>query len=437
MTGFGGGLLHPEPAPSVSDRRSPLPDLPPIVDRPRIHAEGYASPLIRARMLRILLLGWAGFVGVAIAYEAVLLTLVRDLIDDPLTVSGTDFFTAADAMRRVVIAQSLAFLASIIVTATWLWRVYSNLPALGATHLRFGRGWVLGAWIVPFLNLFRPKQIVDDAWRGSDLSAPDSYGSPEDAGTRSPLVAWWWGLWIAWLFSARLFPDRVLDVRDLRDALQIDLLRGLMLAGSGLCLYAIVTRLSVCQIERARRLGIAESPAVTWTTSVRSGERVAVRNVLRVFAPVGVVAVCGLAAALTLDIGLERPPVDPGADGVLVNDLAVGDCFDLPELATRVIAAELVNCSEPHEFELIAIVSHISDLDAPYPGDQATFEEAVELCIEPFEAYVGATYDDSILDIIVLYPLEESWEIGDRISSCSAYRLDGEMLSESVRLSGL
>jgi hypothetical protein len=437
MTGFGGGVLHPEPSSSMPDRRSPLPDLPPIVDRRRIHAEGYASPLIRARILRILLLGWAGFVGVAIAYEAVLLTLVRDAIDHPLSASGSDFATAAEAVRRVVIAQLFAFLASVIVTATWLWRVYSNLPALGATRLRFGRGWVLGAWIVPFLNLVRPKSIVDDAWRGSDPSAPDSYGYPEAAGPRSPLVAWWWGLWIAWLFSVRLFPDRILDMRDLRDGLQIDLLRGLMLVGSGLCLYALVTRLSVRQIERARRLGIAHSPAVTWTTSVRSGGHVAVRNLLRVFAPVGVVAVCGLAAALTLDIGLERPPVDPDAEGVLVTDLAVGDCYDLPEAGAIVIAAELVNCSEPHEFELIAIVSHNSSLNAPYPGQQVTFEAAVDLCMEPFEAYVGATYDDSVLDILVLYPLEESWESGDRLSSCSAYRLDGGMLSESVRLSGL
>jgi len=64
------------------------------------------------------------------------------------------------------LAVSGVFFLLWIVTAiffiAWLHRAYKNLSALGVADLRFGTGWAIGAWFVPFLNLVRPIQIVND-----------------------------------------------------------------------------------------------------------------------------------------------------------------------------------------------------------------------------------------------------------------------------------
>lgn len=44
-------------------------------------------------------------------------------------------------------------------------------------------GWTIGGWLVPVLNLFRPKQIANDLWRAGDVQ-----GGPDV----SALVTWWW-----------------------------------------------------------------------------------------------------------------------------------------------------------------------------------------------------------------------------------------------------
>jgi hypothetical protein len=94
--------------------------------------------------------------------------------------------TASNVYVVAVLIAGVGFMA-------WLSRAYRNLPRRGFADLRFGPGWAIGAWFVPILNLFRPKQIANDVWRGSD-------GSPERDSLVSwrerrvaPLVHWWWG----------------------------------------------------------------------------------------------------------------------------------------------------------------------------------------------------------------------------------------------------
>jgi Domain of unknown function (DUF4328) len=78
----------------------------------------------------------------------------------------------------------------------WFFRAYSNLGRLGVAHLRYRRGWAIGAWFVPILNLFRPKQIANDIDRAS---APGAIvGGPvwHQRGVARRLQ-WWWGTFIA------------------------------------------------------------------------------------------------------------------------------------------------------------------------------------------------------------------------------------------------
>jgi hypothetical protein len=77
----------------------------------------------------------------------------------------------------------------------WLYRAYANLPHLGIDNLRFSRVWALTSWVIPVVNLWRPKQIINDIWRASDPSR-----SPHDAalwrGKAVPgiFLLWWCAL---------------------------------------------------------------------------------------------------------------------------------------------------------------------------------------------------------------------------------------------------
>jgi hypothetical protein len=77
----------------------------------------------------------------------------------------------------------------------WLvWWAKAHRAASDARRdLRYGRGWAIGGWFVPFANLVVPKRVADDLYTAACESE-----RPRDAGVaRSGLVVGWWTAWIA------------------------------------------------------------------------------------------------------------------------------------------------------------------------------------------------------------------------------------------------
>src|SRR6476469_8990659 len=67
-----------------------------------------------------------------------------------------------------------AFIAAVFLFLRWFHAAYRNLKALGQPNLRFTTGWAIGGWFVPFINLWRPKQIRQ---RHLDRERPGHAGS--------------------------------------------------------------------------------------------------------------------------------------------------------------------------------------------------------------------------------------------------------------------
>jgi Domain of unknown function (DUF4328)/Protein of unknown function (DUF2510) len=151
----------------------------------------------------------AGYTVVALIYAG----KVQTQIDThSLTLQQADDIEQTFAIGGVVGLVSL--LGGAVGFLIWWYRAYGNLPGLTGHSLRFGRGWSIGAWFVPILSLWRPKQIGNDIWRGGDPAAPGN--SEWSSLPVSPLVNWWWGIYLLAAFiggaaGALLSSDPVLS----------------------------------------------------------------------------------------------------------------------------------------------------------------------------------------------------------------------------------
>jgi hypothetical protein len=108
------------------------------------------------------------------------------------------------------IIAALALLAAAVVFIVWLWRVRWNAEMFCSGEHRLTRGWVLGGWICPVVNLWYPKWVVDDVVAASDPRTPAHTqtlrGIP---GTR--LVWAWWLTWVVGLVLDNVAQRSVLD----------------------------------------------------------------------------------------------------------------------------------------------------------------------------------------------------------------------------------
>ena len=101
-------------------------------------------------------------------------------------VSLADAQAADDRQFRIADAELAVFALTALAFVVWFYRAYENLRALGVLSLRWGTGWAVGGWFVPFLNFVRPK-IDRERQLARKLTRPPTAARPAD-GTRT-LVA--------------------------------------------------------------------------------------------------------------------------------------------------------------------------------------------------------------------------------------------------------
>jgi hypothetical protein len=86
-----------------------------------------------------------------------------------------------------------AYLATVVVFAMFVHRCCSNAHALGARGMEFTPGWAVGWYFIPFMNLVKPYQAVQEIYRATD---PQADADDWKLSYVPSLFGWWWGLWI-------------------------------------------------------------------------------------------------------------------------------------------------------------------------------------------------------------------------------------------------
>jgi hypothetical protein len=164
------------------------------VSSPPIDFEGYRPLRRRGLYARMALAAMAAVDLLAVLSDLREYFLLERLETDLVTV---DELEASDQRQlAVAAAQFVVFAFAAAFFIAWLHRAHGNLPALGAQYPRYSRGTAIWSWFVPILNLWRPKQVANDVWRGSDPEAPADQGDTWRRAEPPALYAVWWFIWV-------------------------------------------------------------------------------------------------------------------------------------------------------------------------------------------------------------------------------------------------
>lgn len=88
----------------------------------------------------------------------------------------------------------IAFIVSGITFIMWFRRAYYNLHQK-VENLSYTDGWAAGSWFIPFVNLYRPFQIMQELYVETRKYLTDKDVSAQ-FNLSTKFVGFWWALWI-------------------------------------------------------------------------------------------------------------------------------------------------------------------------------------------------------------------------------------------------
>ncbi|MEU5161587.1 DUF4328 domain-containing protein [Streptomyces sp. NPDC020875] len=114
--------------------------------------------------------------------------VAKDIKDAPPF--GVTRDEADDADR--LIALSISFEMTVLLVTGVLFIIWfavarANASAFAPDITRWGRGWAIGGWLIPFVNLVIPRLVAGTIWEASRFNP---YG-PKDQQPPTLLTAWW------------------------------------------------------------------------------------------------------------------------------------------------------------------------------------------------------------------------------------------------------
>ncbi|MER6319005.1 DUF4328 domain-containing protein [Streptomyces sp. NPDC001581] len=175
------------PAPTSFPTSSPPPYAAPGGQGDRLRA-----PVGLAIALAVLFSLVIGIAAYAVYADWNMRTLMERLLADPATVTDAELDRGQRLTGLVGTIQGNALIVTGIVFIVWFHRVRTNAEVFAPGADKLSLGWAIGAWFVPFANLWLPYRIAVTTWGSSTpLGADGGY-------RRFPLtlVNLWWGVFV-------------------------------------------------------------------------------------------------------------------------------------------------------------------------------------------------------------------------------------------------
>lgn len=102
---------------------------------------------------------------------------------------------ANDTRERIVgLISIVAYIVSCVTFIQWFRRAYYNLHLIKPGHLSHSEGWAAGSWFVPFINLYRPYQIMKELYLETEIILSQKIKDFKNITTY--VLGIWWTLWI-------------------------------------------------------------------------------------------------------------------------------------------------------------------------------------------------------------------------------------------------
>ena len=181
--------------------------------------------------------------------------VVTDYIAELPGVTDADLVDADDTVSTVSWLFLLGYVAAAVVFIVWLWWARLNAEEISPAYHRRSRGWIIGSWICPVVNLWFPFMIVDDVYRASrPTNSPDLMdlrSVPE-----SPVVGTWWGLWLGGLLLNRIAVttwNNAALPETLRTGAVIQAIQCAAVAASAVAIIMVMRQIIAWQDGRAAR----------------------------------------------------------------------------------------------------------------------------------------------------------------------------------------
>ncbi|MFE2425459.1 DUF4328 domain-containing protein [Streptomyces sp. NPDC059373] len=136
-----------------------------------------------------------------------------------------------------------------LVFLLWLRRARTVAEALSPEGHRHGFGWVVGAWLIPVVQYFLPKRVINDIWAAS--CPPDRVRR-----TSVPLTSWWLFLVAAVTYTGWGWNHtrNARGTDEVRAALQDAMIGAGLYLVTGVLAVVVVLELSRMQRERLAEL---------------------------------------------------------------------------------------------------------------------------------------------------------------------------------------
>jgi hypothetical protein len=234
---------------------------PPMVN-PSAQTKPFASGQTRALFVMIFLAAGILLGMVSIVLEFMQISLLSD------AASGRNITTEAaegndSRLALIALVTTLCNIVTAIGFLMWFHRAHRNLPALGAKNLKFTPGWAVGGFFVPILNLFRPYKVAVEIWKASSPEVGVADGVSWEYAASSPLLGFWWGIWILSKVLGRLAFKLSAGAKEIDDLIALtwlSVVADVATIIAALLAIAVVRLIDERQEEKHRLLAVAGTP---------------------------------------------------------------------------------------------------------------------------------------------------------------------------------